>query len=163
MRIVFPLLTLFLLPAVLPSVADAQLDGLGVGIVAGDPTGLCLKSWLSQKSALEVAAAWSFEGEGGFFLAADYVLHSFGIMDEPDADLDGLMFTYGIGGKIYFRDGNDEDDEGEVVLGLRIPLGLCYPFEGAPVDMFVQLAPVMDVVPETELGLNGGIGARLYF
>lgn len=151
-----------LLAVLLPAPASAQMDGFGIGIVAGDPTGLCLKNWLSQKSALELAAAWSFEGDGGFFLAGDYVLHSFDIADSGSG-LDGLMFTYGLGGKLYFRDENENDEDGDVVLGVRIPLGLCYPFEGAPVDMFVQLAPVMDIVPDTELGLNGGIGARLYF
>lgn len=152
--------------ASLSAPAHAQLDGFGVGIVAGDPTGLCFKGWLSSKSAIEVAAAWSFEGDGGFFLATDYVLHALNIVDDPDADLDGLMFTYGLGGKLVFLDNEANgagDGDDDIVLGVRVPLGLCYPFEGAPVDLFVQLAPVMDIVPETELGLNGGIGARLYF
>lgn len=162
MKASLPLLSAVLLAVLLPSEAMAQLDGFGVGIIAGDPTGLCVKNWLSQKSALEVSAAWSFEGDGGFFLSGDYVLHAFDIADDPDSGLSGLMFTYGLGGRLYFRDGNGDDD-GDTVLGLRVPLGLCYPFEGAPVDMFVQLAPVMDIIPETELGLNGGIGARLYF
>lgn len=143
--------------------ALAQTGGFGLGIIAGEPTGVCFKSWLSGSTALEGGAAWTFKGDGGVFLFADYVLHAFDIVDDTDADLDGLMFTYGLGGKLHFRDNEGPDDDEEIVIGLRIPLGLCYPFEGAPVDMFVQLAPVMDVVPETELGLNGGIGARLYF
>jgi len=156
MKASFPLLLAALFSVLMPSDAMAQRDGFGIVIIAGDPTGLCIKNWLSQKSALEMAAAWSFEGNGGFFLSGDYVLHSFGISGGS-----GLMLTYGLGGRLYFRDG-DKNNDGDTFLGLRVPLGLCYPIEGAPVDIFLQLAPVMDLIPETELRLNGGVGARLY-
>lgn len=117
MKASFPLLLAALFSVLMPSDAMAQRDGFGIGIIAGDPTGLCIKNWLSQKSALEMAAAWSFEGNGGFFLSGDYVLHSFGISGGS-----GLMLTYGLGGRLYFRDG-DKNNDGDTFLGLRVPWG----------------------------------------
>lgn len=144
--------------------ASAQLDGFGLGLIGGDPTGLCMKYWLSGESALEAIAAWSFDGDGGFFLAVDYDRHAFGLDDDPGSDLGGLYLSYGLGARMHFRedDDHDEGDGDDFRLGIRIPLALVYPFEGAPVDLFLQLAPAVDLVPETELRLNGGVGARLY-
>jgi len=152
---------------ILAACASAQLGGTGAGIIVGEPTGLCLKSWLSETTAISAGAAWSLDEHEGLYLFADYLLHSLDIVDDPGADLYGLMFTYGLGGRISFRekdpDPGEDGEEDEVVIGARIPLGLCYPFEGAPIDIFVEGVPGMDVVPETDFVFAGGIGARLYF
>ncbi len=148
------------------SVAQAQLGGTGVGIILGEPTGLCFKSWLSGTTAVEGGAAWSLGDNEGVYLFADYVLHSLNIVDDPSADLYGLMFTYGFGGKVRFYEKDNpppQEDESKVIFGARIPLGLAYPFEGAPVDIFVQIVPGLDLIPDTDFEVAGGIGARLYF
>jgi len=149
-----------LLAAVLIAVpCAAQLDGTGVGIIIGEPTGLCLKHWLSGSSAVTLGAAWTFEGDGNLFLHGDYTLHSFGIFH--DQDLRNVVFYYGLGGRLGFREKDGGDDE--TVVGIRIPLGLMLPVGGAPVDIFAEVVPVMDVIPGTDLGFNGGVGARIFF
>ena len=67
-----------------------------------------------------------------------------------------LPFYYGIGGRIRF----DEEDSR---IGARIPLGLDYLFEGSRFDLFLELVPILDLAPETELNLNAGLGARYFF
>jgi len=42
-------------------------------------------------------------------------------------------------------------------------IGLEYIFQDAPFDIFLELAPTMDIVPATGLWLQGGLGARFYF
>jgi hypothetical protein len=46
---------------------------------------------------------------------------------------------------------------------VRIPLGVNYTFEDGRFDVFVEIAPIFNVIPETSFGLSGGVGARFYF
>lgn len=143
----------------LTAAASAQLSGTGVGLVIGEPTGLSLKSWLSGNSAITVGAAWSFQHDGSLFLWADYTLHSFDITNSGSDR--SLAFYYGIGGKASFVDNDNEGND--TVIGARIPLGLMIPLRHHPVDFFVEVVPTLDLAPDTEFGVNGGIGAHLFF
>jgi hypothetical protein len=42
-------------------------------------------------------------------------------------------------------------------------VGLDYVFGEQPFDVFVEFAPILDLVPETELDWSGAIGIRYYF
>jgi hypothetical protein len=154
MKLVIAMVVLF------AAVVSAQMTGTGIGLILGEPTGVSLKSWLSGNSALTVGAAWSFQHEGNLFLWADYTLHSFNITN--DEDFRSLAFYYGIGGKLSFVEKRELDGD-EAVIGARVPLGLTMPIGDAPVDLFVEAVPTMDLIPETEFGFNGGIGAHLFF
>jgi len=66
-----------------------------------------------------------------------------------------LPLYFGIGGRIGFSS--------ETVVGLRGVVGVAYQFSGAPVDAFLEIAPIMDLVPGTSFHVNGGIGARFFF
>jgi len=48
-------------------------------------------------------------------------------------------------------------------VGLRIPVGLEYIFSGERVDIFLEIVPLLDLVPDTDFSLNGGIGVRYFF
>ena len=48
-------------------------------------------------------------------------------------------------------------------LGLRFPLGLDYLFTGSVFDVFVELVPIMDLVPDSDFELGVAVGARLFF
>ncbi|MBL7952344.1 MAG: hypothetical protein JNM62_11570 [Flavobacteriales bacterium] len=60
-------------------------------------------------------------------------------------------------GRYYDHDGTHLD------LGIRFPVGLAYLFDGAPVDVFLELAPTLDLVPSTSVDFDGGIGFRYWF
>ena len=68
-----------------------------------------------------------------------------------------MPFYYGIGGRLKFQSKKDNR------FGIRIPLGAAYHFPKAPLDIFFEIAPIIDFVPETDLDFNIGIGARFYF
>jgi hypothetical protein len=145
--------TLLLLVALSPGAVSAQQRGFGIGVVVGEPTGISLKHWLSAKTAVDAAVAWSFARESSFHLHADYLMHAF---DEFDTE-ESVPLYYGIGGRLKTSDG------GDARLGVRGVIGIGYLFREAPIDLFFELAPVLDVAPRTELSINGGFGARYFF
>jgi len=85
----------------------------------------------------------------------DYLFHSF---DAIKVEKGRLPIYYGIGGRIKFSEGKKDD-----IVGIRIPVGLAYLFATAPVDIFIELVPTLDLVPDTDFDLNGGVGARFFF
>ena len=133
--------------------ALAQKSGNGIGIIIGEPTGFDGKFWLTEKTAIDGALAWSFVRGNSFHIHADYLIHTSDAIktEEP------LEVYYGIGGRL-----KTSGDDG-ARLGLRGVAGLDYFLRDAPVDFFFELAPIMDVTPATELTFNGGIGVRWFF
>lgn len=130
----------------------AQDQGFGLGVIFGEPTGLSGKYWISQRNAVDGGLAWSFKKNGYLHLHGDYLWHFTGVF--PDADR--LVLYAGPGGRIGFAGTQS-------VIGIRIVGGLAYDIRGAPMDVFFEIAPVVDLLPQTAGSLNGGIGVRYYF
>ncbi|MCW8803489.1 MAG: hypothetical protein OQK57_03740 [Ignavibacteriaceae bacterium] len=122
----------------------------GIGVILGEPTGLSAKLYTGSNNAFDFAAAWSFKGNGNLLLQADYVWHS----SLTRASSGELMLYYGIGGRVIFQD--------DPRFGARIPVGLDYQFTSAPIDIFLELVPILDFVPSTNFNLGGGIGVRFW-
>lgn len=131
---------------------QTQQKKFGLGIILGEPTGLIAKYWTSRTTAFDIAGSWSFAGEDSFHLHADYLFHSFNIFK---VDKGQLPLYYGIGARLSLQD--------QTRFGIRIPVGLSYMFDKTPLDIFVEIGPVMDVIPATELHILGFIGFRYYF
>jgi len=148
------LLVVVLLAAiVLGGAMQAAAAPFGVGIIAGEPSGLSFKQWVSASTAFVAGAAWSFEGDPAFHVHLDYVIHR----PRPvDLGSGRWFFYFGVGGRVKL----EEDDS---LIGPRIPLGIDYMFEGVPVDLFLEVAPGIDLAPDTEFRMNGGIGVRFFF
>ena len=139
--------------ASLPATASAYQDGFGVGLIAGEPTGLSAKLWLGRNTAVDAAAAWSFSGVDALHLHADFLVHRF---DLVRVEHGALPVYYGVGGRLKIR---DQDSE----FGVRIPLGLAYLFESNPIDVFVEVVPLVDLAPDTDFELNASVGVRYFF
>ncbi len=152
-------LLLFCLLAASSSSAHAQ--GFGVGIIAGDPTGLSVKKWLENGRAIDAAAAWSFDEPDAFQLHADYLWHR-DIPGISDRFCGWMPFYFGVGGRVGLTEGNRWHDN-ETRVGVRIPLGITYVFEQTPLDLFFEVAPTLDVAPRTDVDLDAAIGIRFYF
>ena len=129
-----------------------QDRGTGLGIIIGEPTGFSFKHWTSSTTAFDAAIAWSFINEGAFHIHVDYLLHSFRLIDVPEGK---LPFYYGIGGRLKTSD--------KTRLGVRVPLGLAYLFQTAPIDIFLEVVPILDFIPKTDFRINAALGARYYF
>lgn len=134
-------------------VRDVRADGnFGMGIIAGEPTGISMKAWTTNRTAVDAAIAWSFDE--AIHMHADYLWHFY---DRVEVDEGYLPLYIGIGGRAQLHDSGDDE------LGLRVPFGVSYLFEGAPIDLFAEVAPVMNVAPDTDLEAEGGIGIRYFF
>jgi hypothetical protein len=66
-----------------------------------------------------------------------------------------LPLYFGIGFRIRI---GDEDR-----IGIRIPVGICYLFEQSPLDIFLELGPVLDLTPATKLRVTSSVGIRYFF
>jgi len=131
----------FVLAAVLAcGTLQAQDSGFGLGVILGEPTGI------------SGAVAWSFDDESAMHLHADLLFHSSNI---SKVEMSKLLLYYGIGGRIKFEDDSK--------AGVRVPLGINYLSSGAPLDVFLEIVPILDLAPGTDFSLNGAIGIRYFF
>ncbi|MCB2222474.1 MAG: hypothetical protein KQI35_18975 [Bacteroidetes bacterium] len=130
----------------------AQNKPFGLGIVVGEPTGVSAKYWMSRTTAVDGAVAWSFNHDGSFYIHADFLKHHFDIIDVTEGQ---MPLYYGIGAKMVLA--NDG------ILGAHVPLGIAYMFETAPLDIFLEIRPGLNLLPATQFDMSGGIGVRFYF
>lgn len=129
----------------------AQDSGFGAGIMAGSPTGLTGKYWVSRENAIDVGLAWSFADEGFFHIHGDYLWHF------PDVIRSNERFVLyaGIGGRLGLGDKSR--------IGVRIPGGIEWWPRNTPLDVFLEVAPILDLAPKTEFTFNGAVGVRFFF
>jgi hypothetical protein len=132
----------------------AEGGDFGLGIILGEPTGVSGKLWISGRSAIDGAAAWSLDNNEAFHLHGDYLLHNFSLIK---VEKGRLPLYYGIGGRIRFADVGDD------FVGIRIPVGLEYLFYNAPLDLFIEVVPILDLAPDTDFDLNAALGMRYFF
>lgn len=130
----------------------AQDSGFGLGVIFGEPTGLSAKMWTSEKTAIDAAVAWSFVGSGWLHVHADFLIHNYELIDVNQG---ALPVYFGVGGFVSFSS--------DLGLGARVPFGLAYQFEGAPVDIFAEVVPGLSLLPEIRFYIGGGIGVRYFF
>ncbi len=150
-RIILFVITLIF---VLTNCSFSQDKGFGLGVILGEPTGVSAKSWISSTTAIDAALAWSFVDNGALHIHADYLIHNFQLIS-----IDGkgkLPVYYGIGARIKF--GNDDTR-----LAVRIPVGIDYMFGDAPVDIFLEVVPMLELIPKTKFQFNAALGARYFF
>jgi hypothetical protein len=129
----------------------AQDSGFGLGIIIGEPTGVSLKSWVRQKHAIEAGIAWSLTNDW-FHIHVDYLIHNFELIDVNKGQ---LPFYFGFGANLGI--GNNFN------LGARVPVGLSYLFDGAPLDVFVEVVPALQLINQIQFQMYGGIGIRYWF
>ena len=148
----------FLFAAILTAVlinniTTAQSSGFGIGIIAGKPTGLSAKYWTTSSTAFDFGLGYSFEKNSRMYLHADYLFHSKNIFNSTE----NFSLYYGPGARLRLV------EYGSSRLGIRFDVGLIWIPRNALVDVFFEIAPLMDIIPETTFSLNGGIGVRFYF
>ncbi len=147
-RIVFAVLCVL----TLVSFSVGQERGFGVGIILGEPTGISAKGWVSSRNAIDAGLAWSFREKAHFHLHADYLWHFPDVIRAPQQF---TLFT-GIGGRLAAG-------KGDGIFGVRIVGGVAWLPRNAPFDLFLEVAPIFDLIPATELRANAGIGVRYFF
>ncbi len=166
-RLTLAALLTFIIVAVGTAHAEPK-KGLGIGIVIGEPTGLSLKKWISNNRAIDGGIAWSFSENDSMHLHADYLIHRFDLFASKEVK-GRLPLYYGLGARLKLKEGNDEQgrekkkNDDDVLVGVRVPLGISYLLAGTPIDLFAEIVPVLNVFPATDFSFNTSVGARYYF
>ena len=143
-------------------VADKLLQGeplgYGVGIMLGNPSGL---SFAHRKSSsfVQVGLGYSIQ-EQIFHLSSDYLFHIKEINLNSKPRIYWSLYT-GVGGEI--RVVNIPQAGIGPTTGVRIPFGGAFMSSQRPFDGFIEVAPVMRVLPSTGFELSVSMGGRYYF
>ncbi|MGB8959009.1 MAG: DUF3996 domain-containing protein [Candidatus Aminicenantales bacterium] len=132
---------------------------LGLGIMLGEPTGISFKVWNRQTMAWDAGAAWSFVSGKYFQIHSDLLLHNFSLFK---VETGRMALFYGAGARIKFGS-SDTTGDSDTVLSLRVPIGISYEFEKTPVELFLEIVPMLDLIPSTEVQMAGAVGFRYYF
>ena len=121
----------------------------------GDPTGLSLKFWgIGQNSALQVNI-----GGGGFVAPADLSVSGsllFHALLTRETPINGYL---GVGALAGINQGRRSD---EAVFGILVPLGLEFILSEVPLDIFMEVPPVIGFTTngKVDANLTFGIGLR---
>ena len=138
--------------------AVAQSRGFGLGVIIGEPTGLSAKLWQTRRTALDFGAAWSFVDDADFHLHMDFLWHRFDLIHVDEGQ---LPLYFGLGGRVKFHD--QESDNQDTEVGISFPVGLDYLFDSVPFDLFLEVVPILDVAPDSDVTLNASLGFRYWF
>jgi hypothetical protein len=142
----------------------------GLGIMLGAPSGLSGKYYLGRSSAaldFAVGSYYEFYYHHGTELHADVLWHPVVLANTSGF---ALPFYLGVGGRVLehddYYDGN-RYYEHDTHIGVRVPFGLAFDFKQAPLDLFVELVPVVDLTGAHHYGhdfdITGALGLRYYF
>jgi hypothetical protein len=163
----------------------------GLGVVLGDPTGFTGKYWSSSTTALDFNVGWAgyWHGRYGywdpdcndagfyrrnvgycedqaynyrreygygwriFHMHADYLFHNFDAIRATER----FPLFYGPGLSVNYWNYDF------LQLGVRGNFGIAWMPRRAPMDLFLEVAPTMELFPGPDFDVSGGLGARFYF
>ncbi len=147
--LLFPVLLLILFT----NISYSQEKGFGLGVIVGEPTGINAKLWTSESTALDFGLGYSFTSSNSLFdFYADYVFHNPDMLQSEEK----FIVYYGPGARLKIN-------EHESRLGIRGVIGILWLPDGTNFDLFVEVAPILDIIPETNFDFAGGIGGRYFF
>ena len=183
MRTLFASLVLATVSLALPVTARAQESkpattsrsyaaggNFGLGLILGSPTGISGKFYLAPNAAIDAALGIGI-GED-IHLHVDYLFEGSDVAKQPGfrlgwfagigarlADTDDEDFTHNHGNGVRHRHDHDELD-----FGPRVPVGLEFRVdELRQLEVFAEVALGIDLIEDTGLTIDAGIGARYFF
>jgi hypothetical protein len=134
---------------------------LGVGIILGEPTGICAKLYLKDDQAVQAAVGSAFLS-GGLQVDADYLFHPWILQDRDSYVMPAYL---GPGVRVIDYDA-PAGQQNHLSLGLRGVAGLLFDFKHVPLDAFVEVAGIVGYEfggHGFDPGINFGAGGRYYF
>lgn len=135
------------------------VEGFGIGIVLGLPTGLTAAWRPGGPVWYDAAVAWSF-ARGSFAVHADALVTLSEIRTEDFPDTAWPLYV-GVGPRVRMGAGANAG-YGGFELGARVPVGMGVVHDGFPLEGFLELAPGVGLVPDTRFTFDAAIGARFY-
>lgn len=137
----------------------------GLGVQLGAPTGITGKVYLGgRRNALDflVGGAYYDNGSywGGFWGQVSY---HWAVATLANTDGVDIPFRIGVGGFVSNHYYQWVDGPYDAVIGARVPFGLDFDLDDAPVQFYLELAIDVTVLPPLGVGADAGFGVRYYF
>lgn len=127
-----------------------EKGALGAGIILGKPIGPNVKYWFNSNAAIDFGLGFDKD----FTVYSDFLWHDWTIFPQPSK---GTLAGYlGLGIRYEEKSGDDE-------FGFRTVAGVDYWFASHPIEVFLEIAPVFQVTPDTDTDFDAGVGLRYYF
>ena len=152
------LAALLVAPAFAASTAGTDKDGsFGLGLNLGTNTGVGMKFGMGSFDVLANVGLDNFKvsnaGVGiGFDTSCSFQVYDFKIDSQNHMP---LSVGLGVSSKFFF--GN----EFKFGLDVLFPVGLSYQFPKVPIELYLRLAPGLQVFKDTQLQLGFGMGAYI--
>ena len=150
----FNLVLIFIVLSLAMNVSAMERNRFGIGVILGEPTGITGKYMIDENNAIDAGVGWETSGDNELHIYGDYLFHLYDVIKVPKGK---LPIYFGGGARWILR----EDDDNKI--GVRIPVGLEYLFDGVSLGAFAEIVPVVNLTPDTEGDLEAGIGIRYFF
>jgi hypothetical protein len=163
MRRLILVLTFLLVP-----VAARADHPFGLGIMLGAPTGLSAKLYLARPIALAFGLGYEpcCRDYHGLHFHTDVLWHPAILVRQPSFV---MPFYLGVGARLL-EHGNHDPYDDHFHFGVRAPFGILFDFPQVQLDVFIELAVVIDLIytgnyPDDHgrADINGAVGLRYYF
>jgi hypothetical protein len=130
---------------------------LGIGLVGEDPSGLTVKYKMSEKQALDFRLGIGFRFDNAFLGQVNYLISPFELANTGDFS---LPFYVGLGGTLFvFNNGNNDG----IAINARVPIGVALELNAVPLDIFLEVAPQLGLIPDVDVFIDGAVGVRFWF
>ncbi|MCC5943853.1 MAG: hypothetical protein JJT94_02890 [Bernardetiaceae bacterium] len=167
--------------------SQAQTKNWAIGVRAGEPTGLNIKKYFSEKNALDINIGIGGYGysRGRSYGKGEYrqstVITINYLWQQPIGGIDGLELYYGLGGQLgsrsYYDYGSrsrnlppglakkDYYDRRETFyIGVTGVVGAEYFISSTPLSVFFDIGPYLEALPNPLwLWFDAGLGLRVNF
>ena len=158
-------ISVFLLTILLTGATFAQKrPGWGFGMTLGDPTGFTVKYNSTKYNSWNFTLGSSYFG--GLRLGADYLWHF------NPFNSNNVIMHVGFGGVIGFGESHSivfynsnrhfylhEDETG---IGIRGVVGIDYYPVSSPLEIFIEMGPLLGLVPRAGSAFDVAMGLRYY-
>lgn len=137
----------------------------GLGLQLGDPVGLTGKFYLGGRTnAIDFVVGSHYYNNDYYYsnIALQAAFH-WHLVELTSGGGVAIPFRIGVGGFFVAGDYYYNDHYDDFGLGARVPFGLDFDLEQAPVQFYVELAFDLVLFPYPGPYLDGGVGFRYYF
>jgi len=142
----------------LSSTANAEIvgTGTGVGAVISRPSGVAISHKHAATAYVQGFAGWDMQSAMVNF-KVDHIW-TIGQPLLPPINGIALPFYAGIGGCAMTH----LDGLSETIVAGRLPIGVLVSPINKPVEVYVEIAPELALIPATQTTLTGAFGVRFY-
>jgi len=147
--------TIAVAAAIAAGSAPARAEGVALGVFVGEPLGLDVLTGLSGDGALDFVIGVSSWRGAGREISYGHLTYLHRLTAARGRHV-SLPLRLGLGGALR---GVLESD---VKVAARVPLEVGLQFNGTPLELYGEIAFVLQLIDRVDTDVNGGVGIRLF-